>query len=296
MFSDSLQFGITTTPTTVTGGNVAWSTILPRTVEVDGFTLQLVDFETSNGIMMTRVELLGSNDGGNSMVEIGRSDFRILPEGVRFLDTKIEPTRDLRVDYGPPWPLVADSVIEKLLLSICLLAVGMCWVKGNVGLGKMACQVISCLLALLNGTVGVGYAMTGYPRESFLPLTDTFIFGGAALAFAGPEYAFPHALVILGAASLAARVLDDSVIFDDAAHLAADPPAAQVAVILPGLVLLWMRRRFVKSSRAGAAADGVWREARWGTLSHNSKSTEREGLAELERAAAEIVQAWGGRY
>jgi hypothetical protein len=158
--------------------------------------------------------------------------------------------------------------------------------RGDAGLGKRACILTSSLLSLISATTGVGYASSGLFRECFSPLAHCCIFAALAAAFAREEFAFPLASTWLCCASLAARVLEDVAIFRDAPNLLATPPILQAAAILPGLALLWLRRRHVRAALAGVAGDWAAQEARWREVA--ADPTNAEGLGRIARASADM--------
>ena len=133
----------------------------------------------------------------------------------------------MRIDHVPRWPMVADSVAAALLLAGGFLSAAVLAALGRPGTSKALSAAACAAVALTRLAAGVGFASGGEPRDAFSPLAHCAIFAAAAAALLRPEEGFPAALVALGGASLATRIVQDAAVFGDAGYLAASPPYLQ---------------------------------------------------------------------
>ena len=258
------------------------SSHLGRPVLIYGFTLTINGTGDcqSNSYHFT---LHGSNDDGNTFISFGSSRIRWTLQGLRFVDQGfIGCSKNISVDFQPPstWFAAEESAAFPLISGASLSAAAVCAVlhqhraAKNVITGSLLAMALFMLLSC------IGFLSLGFYAEAFHPGACFCGFFALAYALVYSERHFVEYLATVGAIFLAARVLNDTIVFEDGLYLATWPPVAQAASTMIGLFYLFKKRQLISRTMHNAASTWVAYNEAWSSLA--SAVENRQAFARLD--------------
>ena len=223
---------------------------LPHLVEMSGFSL-LTQNMSQEPSKWTRFTLFGSEDNGSNWFVAGASDFRLVRTAPRFLDREIQmdSTREFFADYNVSVLWFLSYLAQPLALGVGLMVSGFCGACLRSAPGVLAFCTSLAVSAALALVASVSQLANGKVRDSFLPGARSFAYVGAAAVLHIAEPFSAELLVAFGFFCLAARVIDDCLIFSDCAYLVTDPPVGELSVAAVGAALLLLRLRFCAATK-----------------------------------------------
>ena len=226
-----------------------------------------------------------SKDGGKTFEVIGASSFRWTLTGLRFVDRGINGCLSLALDYQLPWPQhFSDESVLFLLLSGCaVFGAGACTIFRLQKMAKTALIFVCLGMAFIQFVSFAGFLSLHMPMEAFYPGCCCPGYALLALALAYRDRWLCESMLASGLFFLAARAVNDCVVFEDCAYLLAHPPVVQAALAALGAHFVWLRRRVVREIMGGVAVD--WAEfcRVWDELA--ALAENRPPLARLEQLA-----------
>ena len=144
--------------------------------------------------------------------------------------------------------------------------------------------IFVCLgMAFIQFVSFAGFLSLHMPMEAFYPGCCCPGYALLALALAYRDRWLCESMLASGLFFLAARAVNDCVVFEDCAYLLAHPPVVQAALAALGAHFVWLRRRVVREIMGGVAVD--WAEfcRVWDELA--ALAENRPPLARLEQLA-----------
>ena len=201
-----------------------------------------------------------SKDGGKTFEVIGASSFRWTLTGLRFVDRGINGCLSLALDYQLPWPQhFSDESVLFLLLSGCaVFGAGACTIFRLQKMAKTALIFVCLGMAFIQFVSFAGFLSLHMPMEAFYPGCCCPGYALLALALAYRDRWLCESMLASGLFFLAARAVNDCVVFEDCAYLLAYPPVIQAAIAALGAHFVWLRRRTVREIMGCVAVD--WAE------------------------------------
>ena len=273
---------------------------LPIPIIMDGFEVA-ISTSAMGSAFAAGLLLLASPDGGGTWSVAGSSTLRYLPRSARFLSPEPVPWSrgdggqwQLRADFRPPWPAVAEPALASGLAGVGLLAIAILGALGRPTAGRRATCWLCLLLAVNSFTAAAALVSSGGGRRAaFRPLAEAALLAsvGTGLLFRGGERLFFIRLLAAAAAAVLVRVIDDCAVYSDAGNLAASPPAAALAAAAWAAGFLLLNEAFLRRCVAAVAADRARHDAAWARL--QSDPAERAALDELEAACKGLTDACG---
>ena len=242
------------------------SVALERPVTVLGFR---IDLNTSGCIGATSFfQIKGSTDGGKTFGVVGASGFRWILHGLRFVDRGIVGCpSSVSYDYQRPWPQhFSDESVLFLFVSGCaLLGAAVCTMFSLQSAAKSILVPLLLALTLIQFVSFVGFCSLSMLREAFYPGCCCPGYALLALALAFRDRWLCESMLASGLFFLAARAVNDCVVFEDCAYLASNPPVVQAALAAAGARFVWLRRVIVREIMDGVAIDftkfcHVWKQ------------------------------------
>ena len=226
-----------------------------------------------------------SKDGGKTFEVIGASSFRWTLTGLRFVDRGINGCLSLALDYQLPWPQhFSDESVLFLLLSGCaVFGAGACTIFRLQKMAKTALIFVCLGMAFIQFVSFAGFLSLHMPMEAFYPGCCCPGYALLALALAYRDRWLCESMLASGLFFLAARAVNDCVVFEDCAYLLAYPPVIQAALAALGAYFTWLRRRVVSKILLCVAVD--WAEfcRVWDELAAGKEN--RQPLARLQELA-----------
>ena len=262
--------------------------ILSTATSVDGFSIAM---RQGNVSVFVSFSVEGSLDGLR-WEPIGSSSVRRAAEGPRFLAGYIrlnDGDQDL-IDLRPPWPLIAETIVESALLSIACFASASLARSSKIAIARKLLMRLGIYAALAAAAVAAGYVALGQSRSAALPLSRSAAYALAARAVTASELWLVDRLGLLGLWSLLARALDDCLLSADCANLSASPPVLPALLSLCGAVFVCQRRRYIRHSLSAIAPDRAALAAAW----ERALASDPDGagrLCKLDRLVDDIRAA-----
>ena len=204
---------------------------------LDGFKL---DFDgKSNSSSPLRFTLAGSDDNWTTSVPVASSEFRLVPEGVRMLGGSSAAWAAggaLLFENSLSWSLILSAAVHPILFSLLCASAALCGALNRPLAARQLTALFCALIAANMFAAVLGGAGPRVQNVSNGATAAAFVALGAVLAL--DECHVPASFALLGLLVTAARVLEDVLVFDDAAYLASSPPYSSAAIALVGLILV----------------------------------------------------------
>ena len=158
---------------------------------------------------------MGSGPNGTWDV-VGSSYYRFAPGRIRFLDRQ-EPFsgRQWSFEYPPPWPLIASTVMNPLLLALACAGSAALGALRQGELGRHYFAWLSLLLSLVELAAGAGFIAARLADTAALPLVRGLSYAVLAAVLWRQEALFFDWLRVTASLNLLCRLLDDCVLSQD---------------------------------------------------------------------------------
>lgn len=266
----------------IVGEAISHSISFPTPLEIDGFTID--DRERRE------VTVWCSEDNATWGLA-ATPDFRLTPQGIRFLSAAWQSQQQGRVDLRAPWPLFVENVLFCIVFAIgcaCIAACGSCETAAS---GKAYFLCFTAILALNQLAASAGYLALGYPREAFGPVADAAAFSLLAAAFMCKESMFIDSLAAVGALSLGCSAVRDFALFRDRGYWAVAPPAQAMLFLATGAAFAALREKMLMVAFLAIRGDRHNYDAEWARIVADPE--EAAALARLEALADQVAQDCG---
>jgi hypothetical protein len=188
------------------------------------------------------------NHSEEDVEPIAWKSIRKTASGVRILEAEDSASffasPNVSIDYTPPWPLILEAVAPGMVLGICHVAMILCGTFGR----PFACKNIlasSCIFAaLLFAASAAGHCQRpAGARDGFLPAVRAAILTTFAAAVLVSGHLLGHVTLALALIDLAARIVQDAVLYPDTSRIIDEPPWATLAVLAFASIFIAVRRR-----------------------------------------------------
>ena len=238
-----------------------------RAVTILGFSFNT---NTSDDCSKERLyyRLQGSVDDGKTFQTIGASEVRWTATGLRFVDIGIAGCAGrVSYDYHYPWPhhFGDESVLFLLTAGVSVMCAAVCALLHQQSAAKRTLVGASLAMAAMTAVSSAGFLSLHMLREAFYPGCCCPGYALLALALAYRDRWLCESMLASGLFFLAARAVNDCVVFEDCAYLASNPPVVQAALAAAGARFVWLRRVIVREIMDGVAIDftkfcHVWKQ------------------------------------